>query len=142
MRRFKFSLEKVLKLRQFKEDECKLSLGQAISALNKIENDIKQTAQKRHTASSQRFQNPGEIAMWNVYILRLEQETERLLKQAVQAQIVVEEKRALYLEAQKELKVMENLKDKRHKEYRKEMLNSEMNEVDDITSAKRVTVTP
>jgi len=142
MRRFKFSLEKVLKLRQFKEDECKLSLGQAISALNKIENDIKQTALKRHTASSQRFQNPGEIAMWNVYILRLEQETERLLKQAVQAQIVVEEKRALYLEAQKELKVMENLKDKRHKEYRKEMLNSEMNEVDDITSAKRVTVTP
>jgi len=141
MRRFKFSLEKVLKLREFKEEEAKLALGQAISVLNKIENDIKQTALKRHAASTQRFANPGEILMWDMYILRLEQETERLLKQAAQAQIVVEEKRALYLEAQKDLKAMENLKEKRQKEYRKEMLNYQMNEVDDITSSRMVTVT-
>lgn len=120
----------------FKEDECKIALGQAISILNKIENDIKQTAVKRHNAALQRFTNPLEILLWENYIIRLDSEVQKLTEQAAQAEIVVEEKRALYLEAQKELKVLENLKEKRKQEYRKEMLSKEMNEIDELTSAR------
>jgi flagellar FliJ protein len=139
MKRFKFNLEKIMRLRQFKEEECRLALGQAVSFLNKIENDIKETALKRHAAASLRFSNVAETASWEVYILRLDQQADRLTEQAAKAQIVVEEKRALYLEAQKDLKAMEKLKEKQHKEYRKEMLNYEMNEVDDLTSSRRRT---
>jgi len=136
MKRFKFNMEKILQLRKFKEEECKLALGQAISALNKIENDIKMTAVKHHEASLERFKNPLETSSWEIYILRLEQETEKLSQKAAQAEIIVEDKRALYLEARKDLEAMEKLKEKQQKEYRKEYLISEMNQVDEITSSR------
>ena len=137
MKRFSFSLQKVLQLRKFKEEECKLALGQAISILNNIENKIKETAVKHHHASSQRFADAGQIAAWDNYIIRLEQEAQRLTEQAAQAQLVVEEKRALYLEASRDLKAIEKLKEKREKEYRKEMFDLEMAEMDDLTAARR-----
>jgi len=136
MKRFTFRLEKVLQLRKFKEDECKLALGQAISILNKIENDIKITAAKHHNASEQRFNDAQNMLSWDNYILRLEQEAERLEKQAAQAEIVVEQKRALYIEAQKDLKAIEKLKEKQKKEYRKDMMDLQMLENDDLTAAR------
>ena len=136
MKRFSFRLEKVMQLRKFKEDECKLALGQAISILNKIENDIKMTAVKRHNATEQRFNAGQDISSWDNYILRLEQEVEKLAEQAAQAELVVEEKRALYIEAQKDLKAIEKLKEKRKKEYRKEMMDLQMTEIDDMTAAR------
>jgi len=136
MKRFKFNLEKILQLRKFREEECKLALGQAVSFLNKIENDIKETALKRHEAASLRFIDVAQTASWEYYIKRLDQMSDRLTEQAAQAQLVVEEKRAEYLEAQKDLKAIEKLKEKQQKEYRKEMFNNEMNEVDNLTSAR------
>jgi len=136
MKRFNFNLEKLLQLRRFKEDECKIALGQAVSALNKIENEIKETAVKHHHAAQERFTDTGNMAAWDNYIIRLEQEAQRLTEQAAQAQFVVEEKRALYLEASRDLKAIEKLKEKKEKEHRKEMANLQMAEVDDITAAR------
>jgi len=136
MRRFKFNLEKILELRKFKEEECKLALGQAVSFLNKIENDIKENAFKRHDAASRRFIDVAQTASWEYYIRRLEQLSENLMEQAAQAQLVVEEKRAEYLEAQRDMKAMEKLKEKQQKEHRIEMFNYEMNEVDNLTAAR------
>jgi len=136
MRRFKFNLEKILQLRKFKEEECKLALGQAVSFLNKVENDIKETALKRHDAASRRFIDVAQTASWEYYIRRLDQLSDDLTEQAAQAQLVVEEKRALYLEAQKDLKAIDKLKEKQQKEHRKEMFNYEMNEADNLTSAR------
>jgi len=68
---------------------------------------------------------------WDAYINRLEQEADRLMEEAVQAEIVVDEKRGLYIEASRELKVMENLKERREKEHRKEMFAAETKEMDD-----------
>jgi len=136
MKRFTFNLEKILQIKIFEENECKLALGQATGILNKIENDIKLTAVKHHNAVEQRFITPADMASWDTYILRLEQEAERLAQKAAQAEIVVEEKRALYIEAQKEVKAIEKLKEKRQKEYRKETMDEQMTEVDDMTSAR------
>ena len=74
---------------------------------------------------------------WDGYILRLEQEAERLMEEAAKAELVVEEKRGLYIEASRELKVMEKLKEKRKVEYRKEMLAAEGRELDDMWRAER-----
>ena len=136
MKKFSFRLEKVLQLRKFREEECKIELGQAISSLNMIENDIKITAVKRQKAASQRFSAANEIGAWDNYVLRLDQETERLMEKAAQAEIIVEEKRALYLEASKDLKTLEKLKEKRGKEHRKEMLDYQMTEIDDLTASR------
>jgi len=140
MKRFTFRLEKVLQLRKFNENECKIALGQAVSILNKIENEIKITAVKRHNAVQQRFTSVQDMAQWDMYILRLDQEAEKLSNDAAQAEIVVEEKRALYIEAQKDLKAIEKLKEKRKNEYRKEMMDLQMAEIDDLTSSRRIQV--
>jgi flagellar FliJ protein len=139
MRRFNFNLEKILQIRKYKEDECRNVLGQAVGALNAIENDIKNTAVKRHRAALERFTNPDEMLSWDIYILRLEKEAADLEKKAAQAEVIVEEKRDLYMEALKDLKAIEKLKEKQKKEYRKEMFDAQMNEVDDITSARMTT---
>jgi len=136
MKKFIFEQEQVLQWRAFKEEECRIELGKAVSNLNLIENEIKKNAVKRLNASSQRYNATEEIGAWNNYILRLDQETERLMEKAAQAEIIVEEKRALYLEASKDLKTLEKLKEKREKEHRKETLNYQMAEIDDLTASR------
>jgi flagellar FliJ protein len=151
MKRFKFSLEKVLELRQYHEQEARNELGRAISILTNIENNIKQNALTHSQAVQQRFaglnvagdtaadpafvnDGTGAVSMftWDIYINRLEQEAQLLMEEAAKAEIVVEEKRNLYLEASRELKVMENLKEKQEKEYRKEAFAAEARELDDM----------
>ena len=145
MKRFSFNLEKVRELRQYREQEAKNELGQAISILNAIENNIKENALVHSRAVQERFvslnahESAGALSMlaWDNYILRLEQEAQRLMEQAAAAELVVEEKRAQYLEASRELKVMEKLKEKREKEYRKEMFDAETRELDDMWRDRR-----
>lgn len=134
MKRFNFSLEKVLKLREYNESEARIELGRAIGVLTEIENKIKRAAIAKNNAMQERFSHlsGGEAMLtWDNYIARLDQETEKLLKEAAKAELVVEEKRALYMEASREKKVMENLKDKRRAEYRKQVLAAETREMDD-----------
>jgi flagellar FliJ protein len=146
VKRFRFGLEKVLKLRQHLEHEARVELGRAIGILTGIENEIKRIAVIRSDAIKERFAciaagegatsdtgYGGSLSMhaWDAYISRLEQQTERLTEEAAQAEIVVEEKRGLYIEASRELKVMENLKERREKEHRKEMFAAETKEMDD-----------
>jgi flagellar FliJ protein len=172
VKRFTFGLEKVLKLRQYHEQEAKNELGRVISILNAIENKIEQNAVMRQEAAPHRFAgisvedggpvsdhdhdpasglvgdrvgglagaSEGYIDMlaWDSYINRLEQEAQHLAEEAAQAEIVVEEKRNLYLEASRELKVMEKLKEKRETEYRKEMFAAATREMDDLWRDKRV----
>jgi len=148
VKRFKFNLEKVLELRQYREEEAKNELGRAISILTAIENNIKQNALVHTQAVQQRFTGLADtdaggpaaaaasMLAWDTYILRLEQEAERLMEEAAKAEMVVEEKRNLYLEASRELKVMEKLKEKQEKEYRKEYFAAETRELDDMWRSK------
>jgi flagellar FliJ protein len=154
VKRFKFGLEKVLKLRQHNEHEARVELGRAIGVLAGIENEIKRNAETRANAiherftgitadsadtasggdeNAARFDYRGSLSMhaWDAYINRLEQEADRLMEEAARAETVVEEKRSLYIEASRELKVMENLKERREKEHRKEMFVEETKELDD-----------
>jgi flagellar FliJ protein len=154
MKRFRFSLEKALELRQYREQEAKNELGRAIGILTAIENEIKQNALIHSQAMRERFTgihavNDNDISgsgavdgansmlAWDSYINRLEQEAQLLMEEAAKAEMVVEEKRNLYLEASRELKVMENLKEKREKEYRKEVFAMETRELDDSWRGQR-----
>jgi flagellar FliJ protein len=141
MKRFNFGLQKVLQLRKHIEEEKKTDLGRAVSALNILESRIEAAAQNRHRAASERFSNAadtGAILAWDNYITRLDQEAERLAAEAAQAELVVEEKRTLYLEASRDLKVIEKLREKRQKEYRKEIFAAETAERDDLWRAGSV----
>jgi flagellar FliJ protein len=139
MKAFHFSLEKVLKLRAYREQETKVDLGRAIGVLSEIENRIRAVAEDRYRAAAERFSPDNDalkILNYEHYILRLDQERDKLLEDAAQAELAVEEKRKLYLEASRERKVLDKLREKREKEYRKKMFAEETKELDDISGGK------
>lgn len=128
MKAFKFSLEKVLNLRKFREDEAKIELGRAVSVLAEIELKIKNIAEERIRSAAAQFapeNNAHEIQQYMYYLLRLDNTKEQLLNDAAMAELKVEEARNVFIEASRERKVLDKLKEKRLKEYRKSMFAEE-----------------
>ena len=136
MKAFTFSLEKVLNLRKFRENEAKIELGRAISVLSELEARIRSIAEERVIAAAAQF-NPENTAaimqQYMFYILRLDNTKEQLLEEAAMAELKVEEARNAFIEASRERKVLDKLKEKRQKEYNKSLLAGETKILDDIS---------
>jgi flagellar FliJ protein len=139
MKAFAFGLEKVLNLRKYYESEAKLELGRAIGILAELESRILSLAKERARAAMAQFSSGNsalDIQHYMYYLLRLDYTKEQLLKEAAMAELKVEEAREAFLEASRERKVLDKIKDKRQKEYRKIMLTNETKTLDDISSAR------
>jgi flagellar FliJ protein len=136
MKKFSFNLEKILDLREYREQETKIELGRAISVLSEIENNIKSVAEERFRAGNQFSGDGAMIRSYMLYVNRLDLEKERLLVEAAKAEQKVEEARAIYLEASQERKVLDKLKEKRAGEYRKFALAEQTKVLDDLSSGK------
>ena len=141
MKAFTFSLEKVLGLRKFREDEAKIELGRATGVLAELESKILILGQERVKAAAAQFSPENSVAMiqqYRFYLLRLDYTKEQLLKEAAMAELKVEEARNAFLEASKDRKVLDNLKEKRQKEYHKVVLAEETKNLDDISNTARI----
>ena len=138
MKPFVFGLEKVLGLRKHREDETKIELGRAIGVLADLENRLRILAGERIRAAEAQF-SPGNsaarIQQYMYYLLRLDSTKEQLLKDAALAELKVEEARNVFIEASRERKVLDKLKEKREKEYRKRMFIEETKILDDISGS-------
>jgi flagellar FliJ protein len=136
LKRFHFELEKILALRLNRERETELELGKAIGALTELENRIKRLAEEKIMAASGRFNKAHgvtEILSYDNYILRLDKTKDVLVEAAAKAELAVEEARAAYLEASRERKVFDKLKERRRREYNKFTLAEEVKMLDDIS---------
>ena len=140
MKSFAFSLEKVLRLRTHSEDDAKIELGRAIAVLSELENNIAAIAQERARAAAAQFY-PGNSAatmqQYMFYLARLDNTKEQFLKEAAMAELKVEEARETFIEASRERKVLDKLKEKKEKEHRKEMLAQETKALDDAGTRRR-----
>ena len=138
MKSFAFNLEKILDLKEYNEDEAKIELGRAIGILTDLENRILVLGRERIRAAAAQF-SPGNnaalIQQYMFYIIRLDNTKERLVKEAALAEIKVEEARQAYIEASRERNVLDKLKEKRQKEYKKEMLIAETKILDEIPAS-------
>jgi flagellar FliJ protein len=136
MKKFSFNLEKVLVLRKYREQETQIELGRAIGVLSEIENRIMFNAEERFRAGD-RFSGDGAmIRSYMLYIDRLDIEKDQLLIDAAQAEQKVEEAREVFLEASRERKVLDKLKEKRAVEYKKFALAEDTKTMDDLASAR------
>jgi flagellar FliJ protein len=136
MRSFRFDLEKVLKLRLNREQETEIELGKAIGALSALERRIKNVAEEKVLAAKNRFaknRSANEMLSYEVYILRLDQTKDALLTAAAKADLEVEKAREIYIEASRDRKIIDKLKERRQKEYHKAMLLDEVKMLDDIS---------
>ena len=137
MKAFAFGLQKVLNLRQFHEDEAKIELGRAVGILTELESRLYSLGEERARAAAEQFSpqnNAAMIQQYMFYLLRLDYTKEQLLRETAMAELKVEEARDAFIEASRERKVLDNLKEKRRKEYHKEMLLEETKVLDDVSS--------
>ena len=134
MKAFAFRLEKILNFRKFNEDEAKIELGRAVGVLAGLESRIRSLAEERTRAAAAQF-SPGntsvDIQQYMYYLIRLDNTKEQLLKEAAMAELKVEEARNVFIEASRERKVLDKLKEKQFKEYRKSAFAEEAKILDD-----------
>ena len=136
MKPFAFGLQKVLKLRQYHEDEAKIELGRAIGVLADLESRLRSLAAEQARAAAAQFSPENTAAMiqqYMFYLLRLDETKERLLKETALAEMEVEQAREVFIEASRERKILDKLKEKRQKEYRKIVLREEIKVLDEIS---------
>ena len=134
MRRFNFKLEKILKLRENYEHETEIELGKAIGVLSALETRIKNIAEEKVNAAKNRFSgNFNQIRSYEFYIWRLDQTRDALLNAAAQAELEVEKRREIYLEASRDRKIISKLKERQEKEYRRTVNLEEIKIIDDIS---------
>ena len=135
MKSFNFKLEKILKLREYRERETELELGKAVGVLSALELRIKNIAQEKVLAVENRFsgQSFNEMRSYEFYILRLDKTRDTLLEAAARAELEVEQARKIYLEASRDRKVISKLKERQEKEHRRAMNLEEIKIIDDLS---------
>jgi flagellar protein FliJ len=139
MKRFSFSLQKLLDLRTFREKEAEIALGKAVSNRDSIQLELEDVAKKRVAAAWERRANTDIhtlVAIEN-YVLRLDTRKDALLEQLAAAELVVEQKRELYMAATRDRQVITKLREKKESVWHKEYLDSEADALDDLVNSRR-----
>ncbi len=136
MKRFSFSLQKLLSLREFREKEAEIALGKANSVRDGIQNDLDDVARKRVGAV---YERKGKMPIQDLlaiehFITRLDMKKEKLLVDLVAAELVVEKMREKYIVATRDKKIISKLKEKKEAVWHRENLNAEAAVLDDITN--------
>lgn len=137
MKRFDFSMEKILGLREFKEEQAKLELGKAVSETNRIRQELEALAAER--ARMDRVCSESDISdifVNNRYIMRLDMARDRLLEELAAAELVVDEKRSVFAGAMRDRKVLSNLKERQLAAHKRDLQLAEDDAMDDISSSR------
>ena len=137
MKRFEFSLQKVLDLREFEKKQAEAELGKAVGEETRIKNTLDLVARQhaQTVTAADGMHNLTDLYNANRYFALLEQRKEALLEELTQAQMVTEEKRETMREAMKKQKVLEKLKEKRLASWKKEAQKESDAVLDDITTS-------
>ena len=138
MKKFKFSLEKVLSLREFEEKQAQIELGKAQSVVNDLNDQLKFIASERLKSNESRSKSSDLTFLMSIenYINGLDYKKEKLIEELAQAQIILEEKRAIVVETIKKRKSLEKLKEKQFESYKKEYNKEEEKILDEISTSK------
>lgn len=138
MKRFSFSLQKLLNLREFREKEAELELGRAVSAREAIQMELDEVARKRVGAASERRAGLSvqDLLVIEHYITRLDARKETLLEDLAAAELVLEKAREAYMQATRERQVITKLREKKEAAWRKENLDAEAAILDDIANSR------
>jgi flagellar protein FliJ len=139
MRRFQFRLERFLELRRWKEREWEIALSKILGECMLLENRITRIGEEISESRLSVFTEGKRIdidAMGrrDMYIQRLMTERERTKVKLVERRKELEKVRAKYLEASKERKVLDKLKERRSDEYYEHQVDEEFKTIDDMNT--------
>ncbi|MGA2977450.1 MAG: flagellar export protein FliJ [Spirochaetia bacterium] len=140
MRRFQFRLERFLELRRWKEREWEIALAKILGECLLLENRIAEITAEIGLSRLSVFIDGRRIdveamARRELYVQRLVRERERAQAMLVEKRKELEKVRAKYLEASKERKVLDKLKERRAGEYYERQLDEEYKSIDDMNTS-------
>lgn len=140
MRRFQFRLERFLELRRWKEREWEIALAKIQGECLLLENRIEEIGTEIGAIRLTGFVSGTRIdvewmARRDQFVQRLAVERERTREKLVERRKELEKVRAGYLEASKERKVLDKLKERRSSEYYRHQIDEEFKTIDDINTA-------
>ncbi len=143
MRAFRFKLEKLLALKEFREREAELALAAktgAVVALNERIDSIH--ASMAQALLGRRGSSIEELRSIEAYQNRLTREREACLAKLEQAMAEREEARIAYVAKREERKALSKLKERRQAAYYAAEARKEDDRVDDLANAMRHRTTP
>lgn len=134
MKRFRFRLQRVLDIRDQIRDEARQELGRRNAELAHQQNILRGLEEElaRLQPGKDGTLTAGELMLMGAYALRVQQLIEQQLVRVEEARrevVVAQEK---YIQANKDAKALEMLKDKKRAEYDQETLKEEINQLDEV----------
>jgi flagellar FliJ protein len=143
MRRFQFRLERFLDLKRYKEREWELALarvlGQCLLLKRRIEEILAEVdASRGDTFIVDTRIDVEAMVRRELYIRRLIRERERTEIELAERTVEMEKVRAKYLEAAKERKVLDKLKERKANEYYEKQKDEDFKTIDDLNTAARL----
>jgi flagellar protein FliJ len=140
LKRFRFRLERFLDLRRWKEREWEIALAKILGECLLLENRITEIGTEIGAGRLAVFTDGARVdvqamARRELYVLRLAQERERAQVRLVEKRKEMEKVRAKYLEASKERKVLDKLKERQSGEYYVRQRDEEFKTLDDLNTS-------
>ncbi|MBP9887275.1 MAG: hypothetical protein KBF93_13315 [Leptospiraceae bacterium] len=137
MKKFKFNLETVLRIRQIKVDEELKKLSIIVGNLNKLQNEISENNRIIHN-STVRYSGSDikTLRLFEGYIKSLYLQNENLNKAMSQQQNILNEARQRVIEVKKDAEVLEILKRNAANEYHEKLLKQERTEEEEVTNSE------
>ncbi len=139
---FKYKLEPILSLKEKMEDNKKRELGLANQSYEKAKAEKAKLVETRNKAYEEaKIQNNNKVNIehlkqLNQYLNYMKREIHLKEQEVIKAAIKVDEKRSELIEAVKERKILENLKELKLEEYKEEESKKENNIIDEIVTYK------
>lgn len=142
MAKFKFKLESLLNVKSKLEDKAKTEYGKANLRLQEEKDRLEQLLnQKKETMDSfkesvSKSVKPFEVNIFNRFISNIDNQIKNQQKNIDEALNFVEEKRVELVEAMKQRKIFDTLKQNQKEEFNKQIILNEQKMIDEIVSYK------
>ena len=143
LKKFKFRLQVVLDMRQNELEQRQMEAAKILAALRKQEGELQDIINSQNLNHEQMLAlydseslDIQQIEAHRDYSLKLVVDENNKKRIIANTKILLEKKQNEVKEAYKKVEILKKLKEKQEKEYYKEFLDSEIKEIDDITTAR------
>lgn len=143
MKKFKFRMQTILEIREKKLDDERLKLAEIqnilnsqLDILNEMQFKRQEIVGKIDALQAQPEMNIPEIVALRNYLERVQSDIQTQLELIKRTQIRLDEQKIEVENAYKDLKSLENLKEKQEKEHYRNILMMEAKEIDDIAISR------
>jgi len=137
MRRFRFRLDPVLRLRRQLERSARRELAQSMAQVGGLEQQVAAAAHGRMECAAERTQ-PGATGQFaRALELGLRRHEWRLQSELQQASRRLEVVRGDYVQKARDLGALKNLREQRREDWRREAQQAEQAELDDLAALLR-----